>query len=60
MPRSGEAPDAGAWPTTPVADRAALLARVADLLVRDKDAIARAEALDTGKRLAEAEYDIAE
>ncbi|MFN8097383.1 MAG: aldehyde dehydrogenase family protein [Dermatophilaceae bacterium] len=48
----------GAWPTTPVADRAALLARVADLLVRDKDAIARAEALDTGKRLAEAEYDI--
>ncbi|MER5877410.1 aldehyde dehydrogenase family protein [Streptomyces sp. NPDC001910] len=50
--------DEGAWPTTPAADRGDLLLRVADLLVRDKDALARAESLDTGKRLVESEYDI--
>ncbi|MHA5053543.1 aldehyde dehydrogenase family protein [Streptomyces sp. SD15] len=50
--------DEGPWPTTPAADRGDLLIRVADLLVRDKDALARAESLDTGKRLVESEYDI--
>ncbi|GAX55096.1 MULTISPECIES: aldehyde dehydrogenase family protein [Streptomyces] len=50
--------DEGPWPTTPAADRGDLLLRVADLLVRDKDALARAESLDTGKRLVESEYDI--
>ncbi|MFG3170708.1 aldehyde dehydrogenase family protein [Streptomyces sp. NPDC048200] len=50
--------DEGPWPTTPAADRGNLLLRVADLLVRDKDALARAESLDTGKRLVESEYDI--
>ncbi|MFJ8024164.1 aldehyde dehydrogenase family protein [Streptomyces sp. NPDC096311] len=50
--------DEGPWPTTPAADRGDLLMRVADLLVRDKDALARAESLDTGKRLVESEYDI--
>ncbi|MER5540226.1 aldehyde dehydrogenase family protein [Streptomyces mirabilis] len=50
--------DEGLWPTTPAADRGDLLLRVADLLVRDKDALARAESLDTGKRLVESEYDI--
>ncbi|MGW6488137.1 aldehyde dehydrogenase family protein [Streptomyces sp. NPDC055056] len=50
--------DEGAWPTTPAADRGDLLLHVADLLVRDKDALARAESLDTGKRLVESEYDI--
>jgi acyl-CoA reductase-like NAD-dependent aldehyde dehydrogenase len=39
-------------------DRAALLWRVADLLVERKDEFARAESLDTGKRLVESEYDI--
>ncbi|MBO0518147.1 aldehyde dehydrogenase family protein, partial [Streptomyces beijiangensis] len=43
--------DEGPWPRTPVAERAALLGRVADLLVRDKDLLAGAESLDTGKRL---------
>ncbi|MFD9402334.1 aldehyde dehydrogenase family protein [Streptomyces sp. NPDC060011] len=50
--------DEGPWPTTPAADRGDLLLRVADLLVRDKNALARAESLDTGKRLVESEYDI--
>ncbi|MGW0704839.1 aldehyde dehydrogenase family protein [Streptomyces sp. NPDC002643] len=50
--------DEGPWPTTPAVDRGELLLRVADLLVRDKDALARAESLDTGKRLVESEYDI--
>ncbi|MEI5521863.1 aldehyde dehydrogenase family protein [Streptomyces brasiliscabiei] len=50
--------DEGPWPATAPADRGDLLLRVADLLVRDKDALARAESLDTGKRLVESEYDI--
>ncbi|MFJ8666513.1 aldehyde dehydrogenase family protein [Streptomyces sp. NPDC093600] len=50
--------DEGPWPTTPAAARGDLLLRVADLLVRDKDALARAESLDTGKRLVESAYDI--
>ena len=50
--------DEGTWPRSPERERGALLARVADLLVRDKALIARAESLDTGKRLVESEYDI--
>ena len=52
--------DQGDWAGTPERERGALLLRTADLLVRDRDALARAEALDTGKRLAEAEGDIDE
>jgi betaine-aldehyde dehydrogenase len=50
--------DDGAWSAGSALDRGALLHRVADLLVRDKAAIARAESLDTGKRLVESEYDV--
>ncbi|MER6030273.1 aldehyde dehydrogenase family protein [Streptomyces sp. NPDC001851] len=50
--------DTGPWPRTPAQERGDLLLRVADLLVRDKDALARAESLDTGKRLVESAYDI--
>ncbi|MCX5386862.1 aldehyde dehydrogenase family protein [Streptomyces sp. NBC_00083] len=50
--------DRGPWPRTAVMDRAALLLRVADLLVRDRAGFARAESLDTGKRLVESEYDM--
>ena len=50
--------DDGPWPRTPERERGQLLARAADLMVRDRAAFARAEALDTGKRLVEAEYDI--
>ncbi|MEU0147415.1 aldehyde dehydrogenase family protein [Streptomyces sp. NPDC006288] len=53
-----EAFDEGPWPRTPAAERGRLLLRVADILERDKDAFARAETLDTGKRLVESEYDM--
>ncbi len=50
--------DAGVWPATPVAERAALLRRIADLLIRDREALARLETVDTGKTLAESRIDI--
>lgn len=50
--------DTGPWPHTTGAERGDLLLRVADLLARDKDELARAESLDTGKRLVESGYDI--
>ncbi|WP_210592033.1 aldehyde dehydrogenase family protein [Streptomyces sp. GESEQ-35] len=50
--------DEGPWPHTAPDQRGDLLLRVADLLLRDKEALARAESLDTGKRLVESEYDI--
>ncbi|KIF78292.1 betaine-aldehyde dehydrogenase [Streptomyces sp. 150FB] len=53
-----EAFDRGPWPSTPAAERGRLLSRVADLLERDKAALARAESLDTGKRLVESGYDM--
>jgi betaine-aldehyde dehydrogenase len=48
----------GPWPGWSNRERGDLLLRVADLLERDKDAIARAESLDTGKRLVESGYDV--
>ncbi|MBT2507836.1 aldehyde dehydrogenase family protein [Streptomyces sp. ISL-98] len=50
--------DSGPWPRTPAAERGRLLLRVADLLERDRPTLARAESLDTGKRLVESEYDM--
>lgn len=50
--------DTGKWPGTPATERGRLLLTVADLLERDKDAFARAESLDTGKRLVESEIDM--
>ncbi|MDX6346203.1 MAG: betaine-aldehyde dehydrogenase [Streptomyces sp.] len=50
--------DHGPWPHTPAAERGGLLLRVAGLVERDKAALARAESLDTGKRLVESEYDM--
>ncbi|MBI0381685.1 aldehyde dehydrogenase family protein, partial [Streptomyces albiflaviniger] len=50
--------DQGPWPRTPVEARGDLLLRVAGLVERDKAALARAESLDTGKRLAESDVDI--
>ena len=52
--------DDGPWPRTTATDRSALLSRVADLLERDVEEIARAESLDTGKRIVEARYDVAD
>jgi betaine-aldehyde dehydrogenase len=50
--------DSGEWSGTPAEERGRLLDRVADLLSRDKSAVAGAESRDTGKRLVESEYDI--
>ncbi|WP_030261006.1 aldehyde dehydrogenase family protein [Streptomyces violens] len=50
--------DTGPWPHTTAAQRGAKLLRVADLLERDKAILARAESLDTGKRLVESELDM--
>ncbi|WP_322938004.1 aldehyde dehydrogenase family protein [Nocardioides bizhenqiangii] len=48
----------GAWPRSSSRERGDLLLRVAALLERDKDVVARLESLDTGKRLVESEYDV--
>jgi betaine-aldehyde dehydrogenase len=50
--------DEGTWPGTPAPERAALLRRLADLLVEDKDEVARLESLDTGKRFVESQIDV--
>ncbi|MDX6432194.1 MAG: betaine-aldehyde dehydrogenase [Streptosporangiaceae bacterium] len=50
--------DDGPWPRTPARQRGDLLLRVADAIQRDKADLARAESLDTGKRLVESEYDV--
>lgn len=52
--------DDGRWSNVPVTERAAVLLRVADLLERDVTVIAREESADTGKRLIESEYDVAD
>src|SRR6185503_18331792 len=53
-----EAFDTGPWPNTPERERAEVLRRTADLIDRDRKDFVRAEALDTGKRIVEAEYDM--
>ncbi|MFD9407187.1 aldehyde dehydrogenase family protein [Streptomyces sp. NPDC059989] len=52
--------DEGPWPRTPERERGALLLRTADVMERDAKEFARAESLDTGKRLVESAYDIAD
>jgi betaine-aldehyde dehydrogenase len=50
----------GPWPATSARERGDLLLRTADLLERDAAAVAEAESMDTGKRLVESEYDVAD
>lgn len=50
--------DNGPWPSTSSLERSALLHRLADLLERDKEEVARLESLDTGKRIIESRYDV--
>ncbi|WP_199552248.1 aldehyde dehydrogenase family protein [Streptomyces sp. N35] len=50
--------DEGPWPTTPVAERAALLRRVADLLVRDREELGLLESRDAGKTVEEGRVDV--
>lgn len=48
------------WPRTPTADRAALLDRVAALIDRDQEQMARLETQDTGKAMRESRWDMAD
>jgi betaine-aldehyde dehydrogenase len=48
----------GPWPHFPAGERAAVLVRVAGLLQRDREDIARTETLDTGKTLVESRIDV--
>ncbi|OEU85330.1 betaine-aldehyde dehydrogenase [Streptomyces abyssalis] len=50
--------DEGEWPRTPVAERAALLRRVADLLQRDREEIGLTESRDAGKTWEEGRVDV--
>jgi betaine-aldehyde dehydrogenase len=50
--------DATDWPRTPTSERAALLDRVADLIDRDLEAMARLETLNTGKAMRESRWDM--
>ncbi|ASR35482.1 betaine-aldehyde dehydrogenase [Prauserella marina] len=52
--------DEGTWASTAATSRGDLLLRTAELIERDAAAFARAESLDTGKRLVESEYDMAD
>ena len=52
--------DTGPWPHTTERERGDLMFRVADVIERDAKEFARAESLDTGKRLVESEYDMAD
>ena len=52
--------DPRGWRATSVVQRAGLLRRIADLLQRDKEHIARIETLDTGKTLGESRIDFDE
>ncbi|WP_235456566.1 aldehyde dehydrogenase family protein [Williamsia sp. Leaf354] len=50
--------DDSPWRSTTVADRSAILDRIADLLMRDIESLALIETRDTGKTLAESRIDI--
>jgi betaine-aldehyde dehydrogenase len=48
------------WPRTPTPERAALLDRVAGLIDRDLDELARLETLNTGKAMRESRWDMSD
>lgn len=50
--------DHGGWPRTPATERAGLLRRLADLVERDREELARLESLDTGKTVEESRWDM--
>ncbi len=50
--------DEGSWPSTPAGERAAVLLRVADRLVAERDHVATLESRDTGKRFVESQIDV--
>ncbi|MEX1168860.1 MAG: aldehyde dehydrogenase family protein, partial [Chloroflexota bacterium] len=52
--------DRSDWPWSPTVDRAALLDRVAGLIDRDLEEMARLETLNTGKAMRESRWDMAD
>lgn len=50
--------DLGGWPQTPATERARLLFKLADLIERDHEELARLESLDTGKTVQESRWDM--
>ncbi|WP_019809911.1 aldehyde dehydrogenase family protein [Saccharomonospora halophila] len=50
--------DTGPWRATSAAERAGVLRRLADLLVRDRADLARVESVDTGKTVVEGGIDV--
>jgi len=50
--------DGGPWRATSARERGELLRTVADLLIRDREELARTETLDTGKTLREGRIDV--
>lgn len=50
--------DKGGWPQTPASERARLLFKLADLIERDHEKLARLESLDTGKTVQESRWDM--
>ena len=52
--------DSGDWPNRPAAERGDLLIKVAELLTERVEDFARAESLDTGKRMVESRIDMAD
>jgi len=50
--------DKGGWPQTPAAERGRLLFRLAELIERDREELARLESLDTGKTVEESRWDM--
>jgi len=50
--------DEGGWPQTPAPQRASLLFKLADLIERDHEELARLESLDTGKTVEESRWDM--
>ncbi|GAA1865155.1 aldehyde dehydrogenase family protein [Pseudonocardia ailaonensis] len=50
--------DGGPWRSVEAPERGALLRRIAELLQREKEEIARTETLDTGKTLVESRIDV--
>ncbi|WP_088052873.1 betaine-aldehyde dehydrogenase [Virgibacillus dakarensis] len=50
--------DYGPWPTTPATVRGRIVGKIADLIERDKEALAELESLDTGKTVEESRGDM--
>ncbi len=50
--------DKDGWPQTPAVERAKLLFKLADLIERDHEELARLESLDTGKTVEESRWDM--